>query len=288
MNTSDFIYLINKPNAIKERHGLILDKIVSEFPYFQSARALQLKNFYNQESYQYNSALKQTAAYTADRSVLFEFITSDHFSSLQQAFFDEKEAKINEIMVNGPEIIRSIPTESKNIVEKSNEVGFQDQQPLENQLFENLQKAIPSTIENRLEIGKPLLFSKNEKHSFQEWLQLSAYKPIIRVENAEKNPIEPEIFTERQKKLDLIDTFIKNNPKIPPISKEATIAVVFENNALDNATLMTETLAKVYLEQKKYLKAIQAYEILILKYPEKISFFANRISDIKILQQNNN
>ena len=51
---------------------------------------------------------------------------------------------------------------------------------------------------------------------------------------------------------------------------------------------MTETLAKVYLEQKKYSKAIQAYEILILKYPEKSSFFAHRILDIKNLQQNNN
>jgi hypothetical protein len=50
---------------------------------------------------------------------------------------------------------------------------------------------------------------------------------------------------------------------------------------------MTETLAKVYLEQKKYSKAIQAYEILILKYPEKSIFFADRIKDIKILQQNN-
>jgi virulence-associated protein VapD len=44
---------------------------------------------------------------------------------------------------------------------------------------------------------------------------------------------------------------------------------------------MTETLARVYLEQKKYQKAIQAYEILILKYPEKSSFFADRISDIR-------
>jgi hypothetical protein len=50
---------------------------------------------------------------------------------------------------------------------------------------------------------------------------------------------------------------------------------------------MTETLARVYLEQKKYQKAIQAYEILILKYPEKSSFFADRILDIKHLQQNN-
>ncbi len=50
---------------------------------------------------------------------------------------------------------------------------------------------------------------------------------------------------------------------------------------------MTETLARVYMEQKKYAKAIQAYEILILKYPEKSVFFADRISEIKDLQQNN-
>nr|WP_237717485.1 hypothetical protein [Myroides injenensis] len=50
---------------------------------------------------------------------------------------------------------------------------------------------------------------------------------------------------------------------------------------------MTETLAKIYLEQRKYQKAIQAYEILILKYPEKSSFFADQILDIKALQQHN-
>ena len=63
--------------------------------------------------------------------------------------------------------------------------------------------------------------------------------------------------------------------------------MVFEPKEENNSYLMTETLAKVYLEQKKYLKAIQAYEILILKYPEKSSYFADRMSDIKILQQNN-
>ncbi len=50
---------------------------------------------------------------------------------------------------------------------------------------------------------------------------------------------------------------------------------------------MTETLAKLYLEQKKYKKAIQAYKILSLKYPEKSSFFADRIKAVKQLQKDN-
>jgi len=49
---------------------------------------------------------------------------------------------------------------------------------------------------------------------------------------------------------------------------------------------MTETLAKVYLEQKKYENAIQAYRILSLKYPEKSGFFADQIKRIQILQKN--
>ncbi len=49
---------------------------------------------------------------------------------------------------------------------------------------------------------------------------------------------------------------------------------------------MTETLAHVYLEQKKYEKAITAFNILSLKYPEKSSFFANQIIEIKRIQQN--
>jgi tetratricopeptide (TPR) repeat protein len=142
-------------------------------------------------------------------------------------------------------------------------------------------------------------FSFNEKHSFQEWLQLARTEPIDRTdevlneEGAEKTAetkAEEEIIDEeKKKKAELIDKFIETNPKISPIKQTAiTPAVQFDINKEENSYLMTETLARVYLEQKKYTKAIQAYEILILKYPEKISFFADRISDIKILQQNNN
>jgi hypothetical protein len=44
---------------------------------------------------------------------------------------------------------------------------------------------------------------------------------------------------------------------------------------------MTETLAKIYFKQNKFEEAIRAYEILSLKYPEKISLFADQIKTIK-------
>jgi virulence-associated protein VapD len=139
----------------------------------------------------------------------------------------------------------------------------------------------------------------NEKHSFQEWLQLSRTQPIDRTNEipAEEikqikntaEPIKEIVEEEKKKKAEIIDKFIENNPKISPVkSGSPVVPIQSDINKEDNSYLMTETLAKVYLEQKKYTKAIQAYEILILKYPEKISFFADRISDIKILQQNNN
>ena len=44
---------------------------------------------------------------------------------------------------------------------------------------------------------------------------------------------------------------------------------------------MTETLAELYVKQFKYKEALKAYKVLCLKYPEKISLFADQIKTIK-------
>jgi tetratricopeptide (TPR) repeat protein len=280
MNVSDYTYILNKPDAVNDRHTFGLERIVQEFPYFQSARALHLKGLYNQDSFKYNQQLKVTAAYTTDRSVLFDFITSGDFKTLQQQFFEEKEAMIHEIMVNESEwVVAEAYLESKI-------------DPLERSILHSIKEAAPdkvemgesaSAIEEKLEIGKPLDFS-GEKHSFSEWLQLASFKPIER----EVTAVETVVDEEKKKKLELIDRFIEANPKIAPVRDSNPVSLAAARVNEDTSYLMTETLAKVYLEQKKYNKAIQAYEILILKYPEKSSLFADRISDIRILQQNNN
>jgi len=60
-----------------------------------------------------------------------------------------------------------------------------------------------------------------------------------------------------------------------------TIPKKIEKSVEDNDYLTTETLAEIYVEQRHYERAIQAYQILCLKYPKKSGLFANRIEDIK-------
>jgi tetratricopeptide (TPR) repeat protein len=280
MNVTDYTYLINKPHAINGKQTDALEKVLDEFPFFQSARALRLKGLFNQNSFKYNYALKVTAAHTTDRTVLFDFISSDTFVAIQKGLYDKKVLELLDISVVDCEEIKSeIRLESKT-------------NPLEQSILTSIEGA--SEVEEdtkiafeKLEIGKPLGFSMNEKHSFQEWLQLSRIEPIVR---KKENLVIIETLAleeEKNKKNQLIDKFIESSPKISPIRQEEVSKTYAEQSLANNSYLMTETLARVYLEQKKYQKAIQAYEILILKYPEKSSFFAHHISDIKILQQNN-
>ena len=283
MNVTDFTYLINKPDAINEKQTDALGRVLDEFPYFQSARALRLKGLFNENSFRYNYALKVTASHTTDRTVLFDFITSDTFVAIQKGLYDKKILELLDISVSGYEVIKpEIRLEPKiNTLEQSILTTIKRTSTAE-------EESTTKSAEENLEIGKPLGFSKNEKHSFQEWLQLSRTQPIVREKESENHSKTNSLEEDKKKKLDLIDKFIEASPKISPVKQSSESSFSADLNKTDNSYLMTETLARVYLEQKKYQKAIQAYEILILKYPEKSSFFADRITDIKILQHNNN
>ena len=107
-----------------------------------------------------------------------------------------------------------------------------------------------------------------EENSFVEWLKLSNLKPI-----------------DRSNETETIDKFISKKPKLK--------VEVYENESTDDtiddvsnqASYMTETLARLYLNQKNFEKAIQSYKILILKFPEKNSYFADQIKKIKSLKK---
>jgi len=260
LKSSTFIDLIKNKRQIQEVETAELKTVVEEYPYFQAARVLYLKGLKNQDSFKYNNELKVTASYTTDRTLLFNYITTNNFNNQKEDIHQQIFEKIS------AEKTVATPSEKiESLIEKTEAVS------------ENI-----AEIETALEIGKPISFSSAENHSFGEWLQLSSRKPIVR---EEKKQIEKTTIEKPTAKEDLINTFIENNPKIKPLAKDKIVAVPVAKNSQDSS-LMTETLAKVYLEQKKYENAMQAYRILSLKYPEKSGFFADQIKRIQILQKN--
>ena len=153
--------------------------------------SLYLKGLNNQESFRYNNELKTTAAFTSDRTVLFDFITSISFEST---------ADIHQQI--------------------SQKIAQQDVFKLEE---------ISPYIEQELALGTPINFSKNETHSFQQWLQISVQKPIQR----------EGLETKKNDKEFIIDRFIENNPKIVSVKNDEKITVSIPKNKSDTS-LMTE------------------------------------------------
>ena len=84
----------------------------------------------------------------------------------------------------------------------------------------------------------------------------------------------------------LIDDFLKTTERAITEKDLKNNEDLSEKSWSSNDELMTETLAKVFVKQKKYRKAIEAYNILGLKYPEKNGFFADQIMKIKKLEKN--
>jgi hypothetical protein len=300
MKVSDFTYLLQDPQEVKtQEQTQQLEEVLDAYPYFQSARALYLRGLKNLNSFKYNQALKFAAACTADREVLFDLITSEEF--LQNRIADSISGKqpLSEQEIITEEVIPN-PDLETDLVQKEEDSPLprntrEAEQILDPRLFRSKdpeigtdQKETSDDTSDSLQMGSPLEFTRSERHSFSEWLQLTNMKKTAE-ETDEELPSGPgtggsEETQERDRKFEMIDRFIASNPKIIPGESKKPDINIKRSLKLDKKELMTETLARVYLEQGKYKKAIQAYRILSLKYPKKSSFFADQIKSVEKLR----
>ena len=295
MTTENFNNILKNPSQLQLSDLPLLTNLIDKHPYFQAPRAIRLKLLKNQESYLYNQKLKETAAYTVDRSILFDFITSKTFntSTVLEETVSNKQTITNETTetvtfssdneTNSKEDFTPIATDvTDEAIKMTSDEANQIIDPF---LFEE-KKPEELPVETALNIEAPLPFKKGETHSFTEWLKLASLQPIVR--NEEEKEVISVPATPKKKLIEssLIDNFIKNNPKISPVKKDSPTVNLATRNPVPTEDLMTETLAKVYLAQKNYKKAIQAYKILSLKNPEKSGLFADRIRAIEKLQHN--
>ncbi len=150
----------------------------------------------------------------------------------------------------------------------------------ENNLFDIIERSEENISKESKAIDNPIreLATNNksieseQKMLFVDWVLSYKYSDKER----EDRPLES--------KIKIIDSFIEKNPKIKKSMdkvEEDNFLNLASDNKFDKSVLMTETLAKIYVKQNKLKKALYAYKILSLKYPEKSSFFANQIKKLQ-------
>lgn len=179
-----------------------------------------------------------------------------------------------EILANGIKALSENSLES--FVEKENHIN-----PVENSAIE-----IPKNDQG-----------KNTELSFSDWLKLSdstqqiqAKENSVTKNKVESNPILPSTSNKKDEKeaeKSILENFIKSEPKItkPKASFYSPVNMA-KQSVTDDLNLASETLAKIYLNQGNYSKAIKIYDVLSLKFPEKNLYFAALIKEAKQKQQN--
>jgi len=276
MQTNNFISYVSSPESIKTLSEKEINTLTQQFPYCQTGQIINTLFLNYNNSLLFEDQLKKAAIYSSDRKRLFDLI---HTSSNEIGSISKKDE-------NTPEIT---PIDSQEVVENSEEKT--NEQPMETKSSDPLEQnyiseAISSTyfIDADSEIPEEFIseykpdeekketsFNETEEHSFSEWLQhLKGESPISKSVNKKID-------------LDIINKFIQEDPKIKPKKSEFYSPVNMARlSVVDESDMVSETLALIYVEQGNYNKAIDAYEKLSLKNPEKRSYFANQI---KILKQ---
>ena len=116
-----------------------------------------------------------------------------------------------------------------------------------------------------------------------ELLELDLMKKTASFSMKRNRQVEPDKTSRKQIQSDLIDRFIIANPRIEPQKDKNFVANedISKPFVEESEGLVTETLAKIYVGQGYYSKAIDIYEKLSLKFPEKSSYFATQIEKVK-------
>ncbi|WP_333850761.1 hypothetical protein [Epilithonimonas sp.] len=177
--------------------------------------------------------------------------------------------KVEEVEIQ-PEII----VEETHVEEKKTEISEEERPILNVSFFGN----DVSKIEEKKEtISVPETTETKEVPESNVGTFINTWQSWLKIE---RNTSTKDVSKVKEK---IIDNFIETNPKISQLKEESNYVVKEKKD--DISHLMTETLAKLYTEQKLYSKAIKAYEILSEKHPDKKDYFEEKIEEIKEIRK---
>ena len=254
----DIVELIDHPERMDRDSLYELRSTLALYPYFQTARLLLLQNLYLLHDPSFDQELRQAAIYITDRKVLFQMIEAAHYQLKVQKPQQEKKA---------------VSADERDSRTLSLIDDFLDSLPKDNE-EENQKKGKrkPTPADAAVDYVAYLLESETEGER----------------EQAAK---APQLIGQS-----LIDSFINNdkgkiklneNPTLKP-DLDSDLTTEKKEGKAGEQGIFTETMARIYIKQGNYSKALEIIRQLSLENPKKNVYFADQIRFLEKLIINNN
>ncbi len=240
MKSEDIIQLINNPSSLNEDSEKQLKSLLEDYPYFQTAHLLYLMNLHAGKDSEFNSELRKTACYAVDRKKLYFLVNEEQFTLIQINRLEKKEKTL--------QLDSSFDLIDFFLNEKSSGKGFAPEtvSSISGNKSEKLISSdyISYLLSDDVKYNETELVPMQHQDAIDEFLRKDAEEPV---------------------KIHLKDTDGPSGPVLPDL------------NAAEEDGFFSETLAKIYIRQKKYVKALEIIRKLHLLYPEKNIYFADQI-----------
>ncbi len=293
VNKEAFHKLLQNPGHITPEHLQSLEELVRLFPFCSLAHTLIAKSHYDQATMLASQKLRKAAAYAANRDRLKRVITSGW----------EERAVLDSPLADRPVSFEQGSEGSASVAEEV----FSPASPAEDTIAGAIPEAVPPPppgneaeegLEKPLEIETPadLLFDRLVVPLGQTHLapqdpdgDEEPEEPPLQLGHLNEDDFAVEEFSRRSKKHvqnEIIESFIRTEPRITSQSlaqRDTYPSRDLAEKSTKPVRIVSENMANIYIRQRKYDKAIQLFEQLILKYPEKKEIFVKRIEELKQL-----
>ncbi len=256
---------INNPDLMGSDTLEELRSIILRYPYFQTAWLLYIKNLYLIKHPSFKDELRRGALYVADLSVLFYFVEGNSFSFPKSEYKESEKQVANDRTLD---LINRFLSEIPNDKGLSSELSI----PVDSVMDYSSLLLLNSAENGRKEVDNTALPLKGQAliDDFIEKSESGMLSSGNNMTDAVGNGNEKNEFSDED--LVVIDDDNNAGPVDDAMDGNAEAA---DETGDDN--YLTETLAKIYVKQQRYDKALEIIKKLNLKYPKKNAYFADQM-----------
>ena len=256
---------INNPDLMGNDTLEELRSIILRYPYFQTAWLLYIKNLYLIKHPSFKDELRRGALYVADLSVLFYFVEGNSFSFPKSEYKESEKQVANDRTLD---LINRFLSEIPNDKGLSSELSI----PVDSVMDYSSLLLLNSAENGRKEVDNTALPLKGQAliDDFIEKSESGMLSSGNNMTDAVGNGNEKDEFSDED--LVVIDDDNNAGPVDDAMDGNAEAA---DETGDDN--YLTETLAKIYVKQQRYDKALEIIKKLNLKYPKKNAYFADQM-----------